>query len=92
MALIGVLAFYILTVDASASPDSEAFVGVALNAFNASAISCLLFILAAKEKSSAEQFGQVMRDNISTVVVALFINLITTVHVLLVKFGILTVV
>ncbi len=89
-ALIGVAVYYFWTFGNGVTETQNDFIAVAVNFFNISAIFCLFFILATCEKSSAEEFGGVMRDNISTIVVALFINVIMTGYDLLLKFNLLT--
>lgn len=89
VAVLGLGLYFFWTAGNGVPKTQSEIIAVALNFFNISAILCLFYILARRERASAEEFGQVMRDNISTIVVALFINLIMTFYDTLVKFSIL---
>ena len=78
VSVAGLLIYAWTTHGADPAPTKQDYVGVALDFFNAAAILCLFAILYRSEAQSAKEFGKIMRDNISTVVVALLINLITT--------------
>ncbi len=57
----------------------QEYISVALAFFNSAAILSLFYILYSSEKETAAKFGSIVRDNIATVIVALLINLISTV-------------
>jgi len=78
VALVGTAIFALLNHGSLPQPTEQTYISVALAFFNTSAISSLFYILYKSEKFSAAKFGSIVRDNISTVIVALLINLIRT--------------
>lgn len=60
----------------------EDYISVTLGAFNLAAIIAFFVILAKHESAAPDAFGKVVRDNISTVVAALIINVVITVYTL----------
>lgn len=78
-ALPGVAVFAFMNSASAPPPSEQTYVSVALAFFNASAILSLFVILYRSERETAEKFGSIIRDNVSTVIVALLINLIGTV-------------
>ena len=78
MALLGVAVFAFVHSGTVPPKTEQNYISVALAFFNASAILCLFYILYKSEKETAAKFGAIIRDNISTVIVALLINLIST--------------
>lgn len=75
VALLGVGLFAVLNFDADPAISRQTYISVALAFFNTTAIVCLFYLLYDAEKATAEQFGNLMRNNIATVIVALVINL-----------------
>lgn len=78
ISLLGTLLFAYRNWDPSQPLPEQTYISVALALFNASAITSLFVILYRSEREPAERFGAVMRDNIATIIVALLINLIST--------------
>jgi hypothetical protein len=60
-------------------PRGPLYLEVALATFNSVAICCLGVIFYAHEKSTAAQFGAVVRNNISTIILALLIAFIRSI-------------
>ena len=78
IAIIGVSIFAFLKMGSNPPATEQDYVSVALAFFNAAAILSLFYILYSAEKETAAKFGAIVRDNIATVIVALLINLIST--------------
>lgn len=78
VALPGVTTSVIANLGSQTLPSRQDYISVALDFFNATDITCLFVILYRYERASDAAFGKVMRDNISTVIVARLINLIGT--------------
>lgn len=79
VSLAGVLLFaWLRADDPSGAPSREDYIAVAVNLFNASALISLFVILYVYEKQTDAVFGQAMRANIATVIVAMLINLVGT--------------
>ena len=83
VSLLGTLLFALTNLNSTPPITEQTYVSVGLGFFNATAIICLFVILYQSEKESADKFGETIRDNIATVIVALLINLISTVVELL---------
>lgn len=79
VSIIGVIVFAVLNTGSTSPATDQDYVSVALAFFNAAAILSLFYILYSAEKETAAKFGSIVRDNIATVIVALLINLISTV-------------
>ena len=75
-ALIGFVVFSFLNMGAVPPIDKQTYATVAISFFNAAAIVSLFIILYRTEKSTAEEFGTVMRNNIATIIPALLINFV----------------
>jgi hypothetical protein len=76
--LIGVTLYAFINFGSSPPKTDKDYISVALDIFNATAIFSLFIILYTAEKQSVEKFGAAVRENISIVIVALLINLIST--------------
>lgn len=86
-ALAGATAFSFYSLFIGATRTQADDTSVALAFFNASAVLCLFVILYRNEHASHEQFGRIIRANISTIIVALLIDLIGTVVNIGFRFG-----
>lgn len=78
VAILGTIVFACWTAGATPPTEDRQYVNVAVDLFNISAILCLFYILYDSEKKTASQFGAIIRDNISTIIVALLMVLIKT--------------
>ena len=77
-AILGCVVYAIWLPDSDSPPDRRDYISVALDCFTISAIVCLFIIFYRYEKENNEAFGEVVRNNISTVVIALLIQFIGT--------------
>lgn len=78
IALIGTAIYAYCHWGATPALDDQNYILVAVSFFNLSTLIALTAILYQSEKNSAEDFGKIMRDNISTIVVSLLINIVTS--------------
>jgi hypothetical protein len=88
LALLGTVVFAGWNWNTSPPPGKQAYTSVAVEVFNFSALAIFMWILYRSEKKSAEDFGKVIRANISTIVVALLISLISSFIDVLGLFGV----
>ncbi|MBO0903903.1 hypothetical protein [Jiella sonneratiae] len=66
--------FILLFFDHSTRPSGTAYLADVLDLFNAATIAGLFVLLAKHEKSDAKTFGDEVRANMSTLLIALLIN------------------
>ena len=59
--------------------DKQTYVTVAISFFNAAAIFSLFVILFRSERFTNEAFGEIIRNNIATIILALLINFVTVI-------------
>jgi hypothetical protein len=78
-ALLGFFVYSFLNRGAVPPVDKQTYATVTISFFNAAAILSLLVILYRTEKTTAEEFGTVMRNNLATVIPALLINFVMVV-------------
>jgi|GEM_PF-3536705 len=78
IALMGVLAFAIFGNKSNLAVDKSTYVQVGVAFFNTTAILSLLVLMGLAEKKTAAEFGKMMRNNSSTIVIALLVSLIYT--------------
>lgn len=76
LGLLGVFVFSIMNAGADVHPGRQEYIGVFITCFNFFALVTFLIILLASEKKDAAEFGKTIRENMTTVIVAVGINLV----------------
>ena len=87
MAIVAVVVFGFLKHGANARPDLQAYVSVGTSAFSVCVIAYLFWLLYEYEKKPNEEFGNVIRTNAATLIVALLISGIISGYDLLLRFS-----
>ncbi len=87
IALLAVVIFGFLKHDANAQPDLQAYVSVGTSTFSVCVITYLFWLLYEYEKKPDEEFGNIIRINSATLIVALLISVINSGYDLLLRFS-----
>lgn len=86
-AIIGCAIFALLNGEVEPRPNRQDYINVALNFFTVTAIICLFVIFYRYEKADDAAFGSVVRNNISTIIIALLIQFIGTIIDIVTRFS-----
>lgn len=76
-ALAGTIVYALIVWIGDRTVTPQSYANFAVETFNFTFILCLFWILYSYEKKPDREFGRVIRDNISTIVVSLLISLVT---------------
>lgn len=81
--------YWALTNGSVPPKTQQDYITVGLSVFNLVALAMFIGLLAWHEKTPDAEFGKVVRANISTILAALFLNLVITLYTVLTAFSLL---